>query len=478
MLDGSGDARRRGIALVVGVAAALTPVAGAAGDAPEGSGGAPFVEGQAIIEVEDGFTIEEIHAAYGTSTIAVVEAGSRPDYLIDLPDGLGAEEFLVLAEADVRIKDQELNFELGDPVPGTGSFFFASVSPAYTNPTFGGLIDLYRPGVLGGAPAGPSEPVVVAIVDTGVDVAHPALSGAIEPGGISFVPGQPAFDDPAVGDDSDGDGLVDEVRGHGTMIAGLVLAVAPESTILPIRVMDADGRSTTYQVAQGISEAVARGASVVVVSLGTTVVSEVIEDVIAAGAELGVVVVTAAGNDAGETVWYPSTDPFAIAVAGVDDGGVATAFTNFGSHVDLSAPALDLVSTFPEGGYARASGTSFGAGLVAGLAARVRGYDPSLSPEGVRMLLMSEATPFDGRNPDLEGVLGAGVIDVGAALVGVGGAAPRVLGDLDWSGIVDSDDLGMLLGGFGGAGAVGDLDFDGDVDSDDLGILLGGFGGG
>lgn len=108
---------------------------------------------------------------------------------------------------------------------------------------------------------------VVAVLDTGVDAAHPMLAGRLLPG-YDLIDDDPDPLDVANGVDDDGDGLVDEAYGHGTFVAGVVAQIAPDAAILPVRVLDADGRAELHTVIEGIDLAIEQGANVINMSFG------------------------------------------------------------------------------------------------------------------------------------------------------------------------------------------------------------------
>jgi subtilisin family serine protease len=133
----------------------------------------------------------------------------------------------------------------------------------------------------------------------------------------------------------------------------------------------------------------------------------------------GVVVVAAVGNR-GEPIVdgsihgcksFPAYKEEVIAVAAVDQDGVKAPFSNYGPDVDLSAPGVDLLSTY-DVDFAGWSGTSFAAPLVAGAAALILEKYPCMAPSEVRDLLIQTAQPDN--NPTLTGQMGAGILDLDA----------------------------------------------------------------
>jgi subtilisin family serine protease len=179
-------------------------------------------------------------------------------------------------------------------------------------------------------------------------------------------------------------------------------------------------------------------------------------------------VVAAAGNlDQEQPARYPAAHPDVIGVASTDAADHKSEFSNYGGHIWLSAPGSDVVSTVPGNAYARWQGTSMSAALVSAAAALVRSADEQATPDDVAEILADTARNLDAENPGYPGVLGAGRLDLAAAL-----GAPDPVGDLDHNGRVDTADLLILLDDWGEEDSPADLNDDGMVDCGDLLLLL------
>jgi subtilisin family serine protease len=176
-----------------------------------------------------------------------------------------------------------------------------------------------------------------------------------------------------------GTGVIDE-NGHGTHVAGIIAAkndglgitgVAPNVTILPLRVLDANGSGYLSDVAAAIDYAVLQNAKVINLSLGGTADFSLIRQAVVRAAAAGVVIIAAAGNSgANGATSYPAAYPEVIAVAATTSGKSIADYSNGGSYVDVAAPGSLILSSWPTGTrYARLSGTSMAAPHVAGLAA-------------------------------------------------------------------------------------------------------------
>ena len=257
--------------------------------------------------------------------------------------------------------------------------------------------------------------VVVAVLDTGIDATHPALIGHVLPG-FDFV------SDDAVPQDGPEAGQLDgPAEGHGTHVSGIVVLVAPESRIMPLRVLDVDGRGNTFVLAYAIDWAVANGASVINLSLGSDADAIVLQEAIARAQSQGVLVTAAAGNDDSATPQYPAAYPGVVAVTAVDEANHKADFANYGADwIDLAAPGVAITSTVPVSGsilYATWSGTSMAVPFVSGAAALLRQQHPSAQPAQLTDMLVQSASDLNIYNPGYVGQLGR-LVDINASLVG------------------------------------------------------------
>ncbi len=225
---------------------------------------------------------------------------------------------------------------------------------------------------------------VVAVLDTGLDVSHPALAGRVEQG-WNYVADDADTRDLATGVDSNKDGVPDDAVGHGTFVAGLVSLVAPQARIAPYKVLDSDGVGNTYLALQAIWDATADGVDVINLSFGTPAKSRspLLAEAIKAAEKAGVVVVAAAGNDGNDQQHYPAAQAEVLSVSALDASTLA-GFSCRGKWVDIGAPGVDVVGPLPGGRYARWAGTSTSAPLVSGLAALMRAVAPKMKVSKLR----------------------------------------------------------------------------------------------
>ena len=124
----------------------------------------------------------------------------------------------------------------------------------------------------------------------------------------------------------------------------------------------------------------------------------------------GVVFVASAGNDASPEQQFPAQDSHVMGVGATDPMDRKASFSNFGSWVDVAAPGVGLVSTFPPSGFARWSGTSFSSAFVSGAAALLLSVRPGADPDDIADAIEDGATPLNAFD------LASGRLDVLAAV--------------------------------------------------------------
>lgn len=241
--------------------------------------------------------------------------------------------------------------------------------------------------------------VKVAVIDTGIDLSHPAFTGSLAPSSEwrDFV-----------GNDrtpQEGGNYSRPGHGHGTSVAGIVLQVAPRAKILPIRVLNSFGEGTVANVARAITYAVDRGAQVINLSLGSDTASEAITQALIYAASRGVYVVSSAGNDNRSIPNFPARiartsmegNPnfYWTSVSSVNTQNARSSFANYGREVELFAPGEQIFAPAPGNMKATWSGTSQAAPLASGAIAlalgerdRIRSWVP-MSMVSLNMTLSS-----------------------------------------------------------------------------------------
>lgn len=233
-----------------------------------------------------------------------------------------------------------------------------------------------------------SSNVVVAVLDSGVNMSQPDLAGRLLPG-YDFV---------------NGTGTVTDDYGHGTAVTGTIAAdgnngigvagVAYGCSVLPVKVMDSDGFAAYSAIVTGIGYAVDNGARVINMSIAGTLPSQALQDAINYAWSNNVVVVAAAGNSATNTPMYPAACDHVLSVSATAQDDSLAYFSSYGTYVKISAPGTAIFTTerdlkYPYGGGWQ--GTSFATPIVAATAALVISANPTLSNDQVVSLLEQSA---------------------------------------------------------------------------------------
>jgi len=278
----------------------------------------------------------------------------------------------------------------------------------------------------------------IAVVDTGVDLGHPDLSSKLVAG--TDIVSQGGADCPA--------GPQDE-NGHGTHVAGIAAAVtdngigvagvAPEASIMPVRVLDSEGSGDSEDIVAGIRWAADHGADVINLSLGELpvvgqleLINEDIEAAVDDAWERGSLVVAAAGNDSFPLCSYPSFADHAVCVGATDSRGLPSFYSNFPNNKTMLGfrapggvgsvfceddediwstmwPGSDFDSCGSISGYETLAGTSMASPQVAGVAALL--YGQGLTNQQIVDRLKQTSSNQGAYDP----VMGYGIVDADAA---------------------------------------------------------------
>lgn len=256
-----------------------------------------------------------------------------------------------------------------------------------------------------------SQQVVVGVIDTGIDYTHPDLAANmwVNPGEI-----------PGNGIDDDANGVIDDVHGfnayydngdpyddngHGTHCAGTIGAVGNNGIgvagvnwnvrLMAIKFLSSSGSGSIDDAVAAIEYAVAMknsGVNLKVLSnsWGGSGRSTALEEAITAARQAGILFAAAAGNSASDNDVYPSypasyEHDSVVSVAATDADGNLAGFSNYGAvSVDVAAPGVNIISTYPGAQYKSLSGTSMATPHVSGIAALLAAREPGLSPQQLR----------------------------------------------------------------------------------------------
>jgi parallel beta-helix repeat protein len=265
--------------------------------------------------------------------------------------------------------------------------------------------------------------IVVAVLDTGMDMDHPDLLSNLWENTIEI---------PDDNIDNDGNGYEDDVygwdfvsedsdpedgHGHGTHCAGTIGAIGNNSTqvvgvcwnvsIMPVRVADDSGSLADSDIVDGIIYAARNGAKVLSNSYGGEGFSQTTYDAIEYANAQDCIFVAAAGNEGSDNDLVPIYPagydlPNVVSVAATDEDDQLASFSNYGaSSVDLAAPGVDIVSTYLDGSTTSMSGTSMACPHVAGAMALLSCLYEDISPAEAKQIALDSADVLD----ELEGVI-------------------------------------------------------------------------
>ena len=261
--------------------------------------------------------------------------------------------------------------------------------------------------------------IVIAIIDTGIDLGHPELADKIV-AGIDLV---------------NDDDIAQDDHAHGTHVAGIAAAVgnngqgvagvAWNARLMPVKILDQDGRGYMSTLAEAIVWATDHGTDIINMSIASLSNNLTVRDAIDYAYAHGVILVAAAGNaySMGALTIYPAAFDHVIGVGSVGSEYEHASYSSAGPFVDVAAPGghsnigPTIYSTFWQNGvhtYNHAEGTSMAAPHVTGLAALLKATDASLGPDEIEQIITS--TAIDLGEPGRDELYGAGCIDIAAAL--------------------------------------------------------------
>jgi hypothetical protein len=286
---------------------------------------------------------------------------------------------------------------------------------------------------------GTERPVVVAVIDSGIDLTHPDLH-------IDNI-WKNARETAGDGLDNDNNGYIDDLigwnfvqnnnnpfdlAGHGTHVAGIIAArwnngqgiagINRGARIMVLKALNEIGKGWGSDIARAIVYAVDNGAKIINISAGNEGQTKFLEKAFAYAQDKGVLIVVSAGNEAIDTAkTEPANQPGTLVVAATLPNDKRVGFSNFGQRVNLAAPGVDVLSLRAHGTdivrkvatdpgkakpgeaavgdgekqYYRASGTSFSAPLVSGVASLMLAKNPALTAEQIKRMLMMSADDIE-----------------------------------------------------------------------------------
>lgn len=251
---------------------------------------------------------------------------------------------------------------------------------------------------------------LVAVIDSGINPSYADFAGKVRMDlGYDFVNhSKVAWDD----------------NGHGSHVAGIIAAgndntygmtgISESASIIPIKILDADGLGQTSDLVSGIRHAVKKGAKIINLSLGGGSVSQSVESALAYAKSKNVLIVAASGNDGEKTVGYPARSKYVLSVGATGRTDRRADFSNYGKGLDLVAPGVSIPSYLQDGELAFESGTSMATPHVAGVASVLYSLKPSIKPSEVESILKKSAKDLGTKGYD--SVYGFGRLDANQAV--------------------------------------------------------------
>jgi subtilisin family serine protease len=395
------------------------------------AGGDPAVPGEILVQLTAADALPALLTKFQLTQ--VTSFGARPIFRLKLIDpAASVKDTITALRKEVTVLQAEPNFEHSAPEARKNVVWAIGSEAAYTAqwaPQAIHLAQAHQFSIGAG--------VRVAVLDTGIDLDHPVLQGQLSPG-FDFVDGDTI---PAEGGSSVNAGF-----GHGTHVAGLIALVAPGAQIMPMRVLDAEGRGNAWVLAEAILRATENGADVINLSLGSLSRTRIMDTIARlasctfldikpavkdfddpgyngdrqrCAASQGAVVVAAAGNGSSDAEkQFPAAEGAygLMPVAASANNARLAGFSNYGSWIRVAAPGDGITSTVPGGGFGTWSGTSMAAPIVAGIAALVRAQQPALSAKDLVRYLARSTSALCGASQRQ--------IDAAAAVTGVAPVDP------------------------------------------------------
>jgi thermitase len=394
---------------------------------PRRSSGARYAPDQVLVKFKPSISEQTINATIAAYQTKKIKRIPRVDiYQLQIQKGEAVEEVLYAMSQNPDIEYAKPNYIAYIAVTPNDTFFQYQYALDNSGQSIG----------IPGSPTGTTkadikattawgetkgnEDVLIAIMDTGVDMDHPDLKNKIYSSGWDFV-----------NEDSD----ATDDHGHGTHVAGIAAAetnnkegiagVAWNCKILPVKVVKPDGEGYYSWIIEGIIWAVDNGADVINLSLGGDADDSDLEAAVKYAFDNNVVVAAAVGND-GESVYYPAAyDRYCLAVAATDYDDLRTEWSNFGPEVDVAAPGERIIGPVPTWywgpdsiPYAFGYGTSLAAPQAAGIAALIKSIKPWLKASEIMDVIRYSADDINETEyPGKDDFIGYGRLNIERALV-------------------------------------------------------------
>ena len=261
--------------------------------------------------------------------------------------------------------------------------------------------------------------IKVAVLDTGIDIAHPAFAGHLDvASGWDYVGG-----DAIPQEENWATSGYSASYGHGTAVAGVILQVSPNATIVPFRVLNPSGSGRLSNIIMAVNDATKYGAKVINMSLGTSTASVALSVAIKSAISSGVMVVASSGNSGDNNVSYPAryAPDMLLALGGglISVGSISlddkkSGFSTCGLSLNMLAPGESVATTFPNSQRTTATGTSFAAPMVSGAVALAMSNGRTNVVALYKSIRASATAPTD---PLFWSQMGSGTLNIGKLMV-------------------------------------------------------------
>ncbi|MCX7993793.1 MAG: S8 family serine peptidase [Fimbriimonadales bacterium] len=382
---------------------------------------APFVPGELVVGLEQGNLALPVRAMEMVGAITSQNPAINA-YVVRLASGISMEsagEFLRVLPGVRYVEPNYLAFAFATP----------------NDPSYGQQYGLARiQANLAWDIWQPQRTVHIAIIDTGIDSNHPDLTNKMRRHANGAIYGYNTLNNTTNALDDNGHGthcagIAAAEINNGVGVAGvavwnpIVSNANSYAQLMPVKVLSSSGSGSLDAVARGITWAADNGAHILSLSLGAGSGAQQLQDAVNYAWNRGCLVVVAAGNGGSSSPQYPAYYTNSIAVAATDSTDTLASFSQYGSWVDIAAPGVNILSTYPSNRYQSLSGTSMACPHVAGAAAVLWSHNPNLTNAQLRSALETNVDPYQplsGRTlaPN------AGRLNVYRALQAVGGGGP------------------------------------------------------
>lgn len=376
-----------------------------------------YAPDEVVIKLISPIHLRLIAKRYRLSPAPIERFGKRPIYRMRIVDGVdpAVRSAQLINDPFGRVQFAEPNFITQAPEARGNPWSIGGGTTQYVNQWFRDplRIQLAHQQTQGSG-------IKIAILDTGIDLNHPAFAGRLIQG-YDFVDGDSDPSETGVFGTNPG-------FGHGTHVAGLASLIAPQSQIMPIRVLDPDGVGNIWVLAEALAYAAdpdgdpqtPDGADIINLSLATRRQTKLLELIISEitcdenddlklgdvpmctiPGQRGILVAAGAGNRSSSVLEFPAGEaiPGLVSVGASNQANELATFSNFGLWVDIAAPGQLILSTVPGGSYGTWNGTSMSTPFVAGAAALIKAQNPDWTATQIEQRIISSGVTITSPNP-------------------------------------------------------------------------------